>query len=147
MSHTIKVFAYTVFSILIMSCSNANESQVTESQEAKKTIKEITVDELSQDILSSHLIIDVRESSELSAGVIPGSIHIPMGDIASKLPEYLISNSAREHTGDLKSKPVLLYCAGGVRSYKSAETLKKLGFTNLSSLSGGYNAYAAKINQ
>ena len=52
------------------------------------------------------LLIDVREQSEWDAGYLQGATHAPKGTIG-----FTIASIAPE-----KSTPILLYCAGGVRS-------------------------------
>lgn len=153
MPNFLKIVIITFFTLLLIACSDAssNNEPVDLSSTAKTKhtsieIKEVTVNDLSKEFLDKHLVIDVRESSELLAGVIPNSVHIPMGMIDTKLPKYLQNQSTTKDLSAIKDKPILLYCAGGVRSYRSAETLKQLGFTNLTSLEGGFNAYKARNN-
>ena len=43
-----------------------------------------------------------------------------------------------------KSKPVLVYCASGGRSAKSAKIYKEAGFTKVYNLLGGFRAWSAK---
>ena len=79
------------------------------------------------------LLIDVREQNEWDAGYLAGATHVPKGVISFTIP-----NIAPE-----KSTPILLYCAGGVRSAAAAETLAGLGYTNLTSMAGGINGWSA----
>ena len=79
------------------------------------------------------LLIDVREQNEWDAGYLQGATHAPKGMIS-----FTIANIAPE-----KSAPILLYCAGGVRSAAAAETLAGLGYTNLTSMAGGINGWSA----
>ena len=79
------------------------------------------------------LLIDVREQNEWDAGYLHGATHAPKGMIS-----FTIANIAPE-----KSAPILLYCAGGVRSAAAAETLAGLGYTNLTSMAGGINGWSA----
>jgi len=150
MINYIKTFVFTCIASLNFSCTDTNNSTINSDplneQITVQEIKTVTVDQLSESMLSSHLVIDVRELSELKAGIIPGSVHIPMNSIGDKLPEYLQASFKNTNSDDWKNKPILLYCAGGIRSYKSAETLQKLGFSNLKSLDGGFNAYKTKNN-
>ena len=77
------------------------------------------------------ILIDVREQNEWDAGYLRGATHAPKGTIS-----FAIGNIAPD-----KSAPILLYCAGGVRSAAAAETLAGLGYTNLRSLAGGINGW------
>lgn len=148
MPNYIKILTFTILGFLIFSCSDTSPIQKMDSSNtaiAAKKIKEITVNELSESLLANYLIIDVRELEELKTGVIPNAIHIPMGKISTKLPEYLQSNFKNKTLDELKDKSILLYCRSGNRSYHSIETLQQQGFTNLTSLDGGFNAYKQKF--
>ena len=79
------------------------------------------------------ILIDVREQNEWDAGYLRGATHAPKGTIS-----FAIGNIAPD-----RSAPILLYCAGGVRSAAAAETLAGLGYTNLRSLAGGINGWSA----
>jgi len=73
-------------------------------------------------------IVDVREEPELEVGVIKKSLHIPLGSLRDRLEEI-----------DL-NKPVLVYCAKGLRGYLGSRILKQKGF-NVFNLDGGYGRY------
>ena len=77
------------------------------------------------------VLLDVREADEHDQGAVPGSIFIPRGTMESgvenKIPD--------------KSTPVVVMCAGGVRSAFAAESLEKLGYTNVVSMDGGFNKW------
>lgn len=77
------------------------------------------------------VLIDVREQDEVDQGTIPGAIHIPRGFL-----EMRIEEAVRDH-----SEPVVVYCAGGVRSLFGAESLMQLGYENVASMSGGFNGW------
>lgn len=96
-------------------------------------IQTLTVDELKalRASNSEHILIDVREQDEYDAGHIDGSIHLPMGELAAKIDDF-----AKE-----KDQLIVLHCAAGRRSALSAEELQNLGYTNVKSLEGGFNAW------
>lgn len=76
-------------------------------------------------------LIDVRTPGELEGGKIEGSVNIDFHDSAFK-----------EKIAELdKSKPTLVYCAGGVRSAKAAQQMNEMGFTYVIDLDGGYGAW------
>jgi molybdopterin/thiamine biosynthesis adenylyltransferase/rhodanese-related sulfurtransferase len=84
-----------------------------------------------RELLSSDeppLLVDVRELDEWAEGRIPGAIHVPRGNLESR-----IENAAPD-----KSQPIVLYCAQGNRSVFATKTLAELGYGNVVSLSGGY---------
>src|SRR5256885_8873612 len=100
--------------------------------EIKKRIKEATPQQV-VDLLRSRdvQLADVREKDEWDAGYIPGAVHVPK----SYLEQW-----AEDRIPD-KSKKTILYCAGGVRSAMAADTLAKLGYTDVVSMSGGFNRW------
>ena len=75
--------------------------------------------------------VDVREQDEVDQGALPGAIHIPRGFL-----EMRVENAIPD-----RDVPVVVYCAGGTRSLFGAETLQHLGYTNVRSLAGGFNAW------
>jgi rhodanese-related sulfurtransferase len=78
-----------------------------------------------------HLLIDVREDSEWAAGHAAGSLHLGKGiierDVESKVPD--------------KATTLVLYCGGGFRSALAGDALRKMGYTGVISLDGGWRAY------
>ena len=76
-------------------------------------------------------VVDVREKIEWNEGHLPGAIHVPRGYLELQIEEALPD----------KDQPVLLYCAGGVRSLLAAETLRQMGYRQPFSMSGGYTAW------
>lgn len=80
---------------------------------------------------SGATVIDVREQDEVDQGAIPGAIHIPRGYLEMRVENLVPDRDA----------PVVVYCAGGTRSVFGAETLQQLGYTNVRSLAGGFNAW------
>src|SRR5579872_3012503 len=76
-------------------------------------------------------IVDVREKLEWNDGHIPNAIHVPRGYLELQIEEALPD----------KGQPVVLYCAGGVRSLLAAETLRQMGYKEPISMSGGYTGW------
>ena len=73
-------------------------------------------------------VVDVRERGEWDEGHLPGAVHVPRGNLESRI-EAAVPDKAR---------PVLLYCAAGNRSAFAAKSLEELGYTNVVSLAGGF---------
>lgn len=65
-------------------------------------------------------LVDVRSPAEHAAGHIEGSINIPVQELAGRTVEL----------GD-KAKPVVVYCASGMRSASAAGVLKRAGFAEV----------------
>jgi molybdopterin/thiamine biosynthesis adenylyltransferase/rhodanese-related sulfurtransferase len=76
-------------------------------------------------------LLDVREPDEYDQGAIPGAVHIPRGHLEAQVEAKLSD----------KSQPVVVYCAGGVRSAFAADTLQALGYTNVLSMAGGFGKW------
>jgi sulfur-carrier protein adenylyltransferase/sulfurtransferase len=77
------------------------------------------------------VLVDVREKYEWNDGHIPGAIHVPRGFLELQIEEAVPD----------KSKTVVLYCAGGVRSLIAGSTLKQMGYKNAISMSGGFGQW------
>ena len=77
------------------------------------------------------VVLDVRETSEWSAGHIGGARHISLGQLESRLSEL----------EKIKDKPIIVVCATGNRSSSACGQLKKHGFDKVYSLSGGVAAW------
>jgi len=76
-------------------------------------------------------LIDVREPDENAQGMIPGTLHIPRGFLELRI----------ERNVPDRSSPVVLYCASGTRSVLAARSLVELGYTEVSSLAGGFTGW------
>ncbi len=74
------------------------------------------------------VVVDVREQDEWDEGHIPGAVHIPRGQLESRI-ERLAPDTAR---------PVVVYCSAGNRSAFAAKTLTDLGYEDVASLAGGF---------
>ena len=81
-------------------------------------MKEITTAELQQKLENGETLhmIDVREDDEVAAGMIPGAIHIPLGEIPERLEELD------------QSTPYVFVCRSGARSGRVTEFLEAQGY-------------------
>jgi rhodanese-related sulfurtransferase len=79
------------------------------------------------------LLIDVREDTEWQAGHAASAIHIGRGTLESGI----------ERAAPDKAQRVVLYCRSGSRSALAADTLQKMGYSNVFSLAGGFTGYQA----
>jgi len=77
------------------------------------------------------VLLDIREADEFEQGTIPGSVFIPRGHLESQVEGRIPG----------KDTPLLVYCAGGVRSVFAAKTLEELGYTDVVSVKGGFNRW------
>jgi adenylyltransferase/sulfurtransferase len=102
--------------------------------DARKDVPELSAQQVN-DLLSnngkSHVIVDVRESDEWRQGHLEGAVPLPRGFLEIKV-ETAIPD---KHT------PIIAYCAGGVRSLLAGKILKEMGYQNVTSMTGGFNAW------
>ncbi|MFL5759594.1 MAG: molybdopterin-synthase adenylyltransferase MoeB [Thermomicrobiales bacterium] len=75
--------------------------------------------------------LDVREQDEVDQGILPSAVHIPRGYLEQRVEQAFPD----------KNEPIIIYCAGGVRSAFAAKTLTELGYTDVTSLAGGFGAW------
>jgi hydroxyacylglutathione hydrolase len=75
------------------------------------------------------VVIDVRNDNERQAGHVPGTIHIPLGELADRADELP------------RDKPIALHCQGGGRAAIGASVLQSLGFEQVLHVRGGYTEW------
>lgn len=76
-----------------------------------------------------HVLVDVRTLGEVRRGTIPGAMVIPVDDLRSRLHEIP------------RDRPVVVYCAVGVRAHVASRILLQSGWTDVHILSGGYKTF------
>ncbi len=84
-----------------------------------------------EDRLHDATFLDVRELDEYEQGMIPGSVFIPRGHLESQVENKLTD----------RERPIVVYCAGGVRSVFAAKTLQDLGYRDVVSMAGGFGRW------
>jgi hydroxyacylglutathione hydrolase len=94
------------------------------------TSSRLTAIELAGRDVESLQIVDVRNPGETNLGTIPGSVLIPIAQLASRFGEL------DPH------RPTVVCCAGGYRSSLGASVLEAKGFADVSDLLGGFDAWA-----
>lgn len=100
--------------------------------EAKAQIKEVpTVEAMA--LLGKRVVIDVREYDEYAAGHLPGAINIPRGVLEFKIG--MVPECAN------KDGAFLIYCRTSGRAALSAVQLQKIGYGNIVSMAGGFDAW------
>ncbi|MEZ4658280.1 MAG: rhodanese-like domain-containing protein, partial [Caldilineaceae bacterium] len=100
---------------------------------AKSQIIEWSPQELKQrlDAGEKLTVVDIRERDEFVQGHLPSSIFIPRGHLELQIEQHQQNREA----------PVVIYCAGGVRSALAARNLQEMGYENVISLIGGFNGW------
>lgn len=105
-------------------------------QEARKSVDEQAPEAVRQRMADADtLVIDVREPDEYGQGHLPGAISIPCGML-----EFRISSEpALQRT----ERPLVVYCKTGGRAALATVSLQSMGFGQVVSLAGGYEAWLA----
>ena len=101
-------------------------------RDARAEIREVTP--LETDHLRANpraALVDVREGSEWEQGHIPGAHHVAKSYLEQQIEAYVPD----------RSTPVVLYCAGGVRSLFAGQTLRAMGYQDVVSMSGGFEQW------
>jgi rhodanese-related sulfurtransferase len=96
--------------------------------DAKKRVREITAADCRK---LDGLLIDTREDHEWEDGHAAGATHLSRGILERDIENIVPDKSAK----------LVLYCGGGYRSALSADSLGKMGYTNVFSLAGGWRAW------
>lgn len=103
--------------------------------EAKAQIHEVALEEAEATIRAADLLLDVREADEFHAGHIPGAINIPRGVL-----EFKLSNDPALCARELN---IVLYCKTSGRAALAACSLQAMGYRQVQSLAGGFDAWSA----
>ena len=99
---------------------------------AKSKIQEVDTQTASEKIASNQVVVlDVREPDEFEQGALKNVVHIPRGHLEAQVESKIVD----------KNSPVIVYCAGGVRSAFAAKTLQDLGYANVLSMAGGFGKW------
>ena len=115
-------------SIGIIGGADGPTSIIVAEKGEKAMYEQITPEEAKKimDSGEEHIILDTREQDEFDSGHIPKAILIPYTEIENKAEEMLPD----------KDKLILVYCRSGRRSKIAAESLAKLGYTNVKEFGG-----------
>lgn len=95
---------------------------------------EIDVTTAAQHVREGALLLDVREPSEVALCAVPGSRHIPMRQIPKSLSDLP------------RDRPILALCHHGGRSLRVTQFLRANGFTQVTNVAGGIEAWAVEID-
>lgn len=122
MRYNTQVFLRSFILLLLISCNGTAQQKVTiSSAEFESKLSSGT-----------YQILDVRTAGEFKTGYLKNALQA----------DWLNKEEFTERTKYLdKSKPVLVYCASGVRSEQAAKWMLKQGFTEVLNLKGGTSAW------
>ena len=102
---------------------------------AKTRIHEVSVADADRAIQDANVVLDVREADEFAAGHLPGAIHASRGML-----EFKLSSHPELSARDLK---IVLYCKTSGRAALAACSLQAMGYLQVQSLAGGFDAWSA----
>lgn len=102
---------------------------------AKARVQEVPLDQAEDAIRQADVLIDVREADEFAAGHLPGAIHLSRGML-----EFRLSGNPELARRDLQ---VVLYCKTSGRAALAACAMQDMGYLNVRSIAGGFDAWAA----
>ncbi len=99
-------------------------------------IPAVSVQELAREIQNVHqpFLLDVREAYERAISRLEDQLHIPMGELPSRIQELD------------PQQDIVVYCKSGIRSAYVVQYLQQLGFCRVRNLSGGINTWASEVD-
>ena len=101
------------------------------TDDAKTRVREIDVQRALERVRAGAKLIDVREDNEWERGRARGAEHMGRGVIERDIERAVPDRDAE----------LILYCGGGYRSALAADSLQRMGYTNVHSLAGGWKAW------
>ena len=102
---------------------------------AKAQVAELPVADAEAAIRDADVLLDVREAEEFAAGHLPGAVHASRG-----LLEFKLSGSPQLASRDLS---FVIYCKTSGRAALAAVAMREMGYLNVKSIAGGFDAWAA----
>jgi len=102
--------------------------------EARAEVNEVTTAEAELAAAQGATLIDCREDNEWEQGHVSGAAHLSKSYIEQDI-EGLVPD---------RSAPVVVYCAGGIRSLFASQTLVRMGYSAVSSMAGGFQAWKSE---
>lgn len=102
---------------------------------AKTRVQEVPLAQADEAIREADVVLDVREQDEFAAGHLPGAVHVSRGML-----EFKLSGNPELSSRDLK---IVLYCKTSGRAALAACVLHDMGYLNVKSIAGGFDAWAA----
>ena len=97
--------------------------------DARRVVPELTPEQARR--APGRVLIDVREQDEWDQGHIPGAMHLSRGYLETRIEDSVPD----------RSTPLTLYCAGGIRSLLAGRALREMGYEDVVSMSGGFDAW------
>ncbi|MCX7555520.1 rhodanese-like domain-containing protein [Xanthomonadaceae bacterium JHOS43] len=109
--------------------------------DAHVRIKQVSATQLKASDDPARVLIDVREPGEYAEGHLPGAINLPRGVLEFKIEAHPALACASSPALADRQRSIVLYCLSGGRSALAADSLQRLGFQDVRSLTGGITAW------
>jgi phage shock protein E len=84
----------------------------------------MSTDIVKQKLAAGAVVLDVRTPEEFRTGAYPGAINIPVQVLGTRMGELP------------RGKPIVVYCASGMRSASAAASLTRAGFKDVVNAGG-----------
>lgn len=99
-------------------------------------MKEISVQQLQRERTERPdlVLVDVRTAEECAIAALPGTVHIPLQELPARLAELN------------PQSPIAVLCHHGGRSEMAARFLERNGFTDVSNVTGGIDAWSVHVD-
>lgn len=107
--------------------------------QARETLSIINANETESLMASGALMLDVREPNEFDMGHLSSAVNIPRG-----LLEFMVGNNPALKDFE---KSIVVYCKNGGRSTLAADTLQKMGFSQIKMLAGGFDDWTGTVHK
>lgn len=135
----------TIVMVSSMSCNQISRFYGNADElvaDLSKHLVSITVDELKKKYDEGEMfyLLDVRELQEHAYGFIPGSVHVCGGVLPFRIGSDEFWEQEMLYT-PLPEDEIVVYCKKGKRSVLAADNLKKLGYSNVKYLEGGWKKW------
>ena len=111
-------------------------------QMAKNNVNEVTTEQLQQALRDGARVINVREPAEYTQGHIREAVNMPRGVLEMQLNQHPDVAGYDDALQRIADKPLYLICKTGGRSALAAESLERMGFDKVYSVTGGMSAWA-----
>nr|WP_156812094.1 rhodanese-like domain-containing protein [Idiomarina xiamenensis] len=110
-------------------------------QAAQDNVQQVSIEQLRAALADGQRLIDVREPAEFSSGHIADAVNMPRGVLEMQLAQHPDVAGYDDALQRMAKDPLYLICRSGGRSALAAESLQRMGFKQVYSVSGGMSAW------
>jgi rhodanese-related sulfurtransferase len=104
---------------------------------ARRHLRELTPAQVQAAVAAGAALVDVREPAEFAEGHIAGAANLPRGVLEFQVEAHPALACRTAEPLALRDRPLIVYCRTGGRAALAADSLGRMGFSAVSSLSGG----------